>query len=65
MSELKPCPFCGCSLIATLRDKNGLQMICPNCEARGPRETSKKQHFVEYLWNHRCSDERHIDQEND
>ncbi len=56
-TELKPCPFCGHreitkkDIYACEFDYHKYHVGCPNCEARGPRGTSRTD--AEDEWNNR------------
>jgi Lar family restriction alleviation protein len=38
MSDLKPCPFCGCTTIKRIEHINGVVHHCDWCDATGPFE---------------------------
>jgi len=50
--ELKPCPFCGCRLLAsmTVIYTNAHHICCCQCGASGPRTDN---HNYNFLWNQR------------
>ena len=53
MTELKPCPFCGCEDIYSSIHIVDAKILCPECGARGPSEHSIED--ASNAWNSRPS----------
>lgn len=57
MTELKPCPFCGCKKATILYDEKykRYSVLCGICSARISTTSAKRQDTIE-AWNRRVGD---------